>query len=136
MKIEPFLVASTVNIAIGQRLLRKICGECKEPEKMTKAFFEERSDGVRVPPLKEGQRFFVGRGCDVCHGTGYKGRLCVNEVMVVDDMLRDAILRKASSSEIKSIAVKNGMTTMLEDGIIKAQEGQTTIEEVFRVIYE
>jgi len=136
MKIEPFLVASTVNIAIGQRLLRKICGKCKESEKVTRAFLAGLTHEVVLSAFKEGQTFFRGRGCDFCHGTGYVGRLCVNEVMVVDEPLREAILRKASSSEIKSIAVRGGMTTMFEDGIIKAREGQTTLEEVFRVSYE
>ena len=71
-------------------------------------------------------------GCAVCGGTGYKGRLCINEVLVVDARVRAAILKKASAAELKDIAVESGMIPMLEDGLAKAARGETTIEEVLR----
>ena len=115
MGIDAYLVASTVNVAIGQRLVRKICTTCKE----------ETSKGI-----------YKGRGCEECGGSGYKGRLCINEVLVADAEVREAIVRKASSAELKSIAVNNGMTTMFEDGLLKVQSGQTSMEEVLRVTQE
>jgi type II secretory ATPase GspE/PulE/Tfp pilus assembly ATPase PilB-like protein len=106
MGIEEYLVASTINIAIGQRLVRKICKHCK------------------------------GKKCDECNHSGYLGRICINEVLVADGAIREAILRKASASEIKELAVSHGMTTMLEDGLKKVKAGITTMEEILRVIHE
>ena len=106
MGIEEYLIASTVSVAIGQRLVRKICKECKR------------------------------KGCGECGNTGYKGRMCINEVLVADNEIREAILRRASADEIKKIAIKNGMTTMLEDGLQKVKNGFTTVEEVLRVVHE
>ena len=86
--------------------------------------------------LNENKSFYYGSGCEHCHSSGYKGRLVINEVLVVDEDIRSAILLKASAEEIKKIAVKNGMKTMLEDGISKAIQGHTSIEEVLRVMSE
>ena len=115
MGIDAYLVASTVTLAIGQRLVRKICTGCKE----------KVSEGI-----------YKGAGCSACNGSGYKGRLCINEVLVAGEEVRAAILRKASAAELRSIAIKNGMTAMLEDGLTKAARGETTIEEVLRVTNE
>lgn len=136
MGIEAYLVASTVSIAIGQRLVRKICEECKEELEITPALKEALSALKLASPFDTDKKLFKGVGCDKCNNSGYSGRICINEVLVADDDIRDAILRKASSSEIKNIAIKNGMTTMIEDGLRKASAGETTIEEVLRVIRE
>ena len=80
--------------------------------------------------------FYKGKGCSECGGSGYVGRISINEVLVADEPIREAILRKASASEIKKIAMEHGMTTMLEDGFLKVQKGLTTIEEILRVINE
>ncbi len=136
MGIDGYLVASTINIAIAQRLIRKICPRCKEKVLMNEAMRESLKGLPFINPEKIVQGFYRGKGCPQCNESGYRGRVCINEVLVADDEIRDAILRKASSSEIKKIAVKNGMITMLEDGFQKAQSGETTIEEVFRVIRE
>jgi type II secretory ATPase GspE/PulE/Tfp pilus assembly ATPase PilB-like protein len=80
--------------------------------------------------------FYFGAGCEQCNGTGYQGRISVNEVLVATSPIRDAILRRAGAGEIKQIAIESGMTTMLEDGFRKATEGTTTLEEILRVIYE
>ena len=79
---------------------------------------------------------YKGAGCEACGGSGYKGRICINEVLVADDAIREAIVRKASAAELKNIAVAHGMVTMQEDGFAKAKNGETTFEEVLRVIRE
>ena len=136
MKIEPFLIASTVNIAIGQRLVRKICEGCKA-KKAVSAEDLKTLAGVLPPKLLESAKtFYYGEGCVKCDHSGYKGRVGIHEVMEIDDEVRMALMKNADASEIKRIALKNGMTTMVEDGFRKALEGVTTIEEVLRVIHE
>ncbi len=136
MKIEPFLVSSTVSIVIGQRLVRKICNNCKAEKNLTQHEYDNFLQNVSENTLKGNKKFFFGQGCESCAGSGYKGRIVIHEILVADEEVRAAILRKASSSEIKQIAIKNGMTTMLEDGFKKALSGITTIEEVLRVTHE
>jgi type II secretory ATPase GspE/PulE/Tfp pilus assembly ATPase PilB-like protein len=116
--LENYLVSSTVNIAVGQRLVRKLCLHCKE-----------RS-------LINGERLFKPRGCEKCANSGYNGRISISEVLVAGDEIREAIVRKAPAAELKKIAVTNGMTTMFEDGFAKARAGETTLEEILRVIHE
>ncbi len=135
MKVEPFLAASTVHVAIGQRLVRKICPECKEAYHLIP---EEKSRvlaAIGNLPLN-GAKFWRGKGCEQCNGTGYLGRLGIHEVLVVDNDIREAILRRASASEIKKIAINNGMKTLVEDGFAKAKAGLTTIDEIIRIFYE
>ena len=136
MKIEPFLVASTVSIAIGQRLVRKICDKCKEKKIVTDEEYKRLMEMISEQTLLENRNYFKGKGCEACNGTGYKGRIVIAEVLVADEEIRTAILRKASANEIKQMAIKNGMTTMLIDGFKKAVIGLTTIEEVLRVTHE
>jgi type IV pilus assembly protein PilB len=127
MNIQPYLITSTVNIVIGQRLVRKICEKCKESFKMKGSDNHFATDG---------KTYYRGKGCNACNGTGYSGRVSINEVLVADDDVRAAILRKASSEDLEKIATKNGMVTMMQDGINKAESGLTTIEEVLRVVYD
>jgi type II secretory ATPase GspE/PulE/Tfp pilus assembly ATPase PilB-like protein len=136
MGIDAYLVASTINIAIGQRLVRKICEHCKEELVVSEILAQSLKDLPLSVPLKKGERLWAGKGCSECQGSGYKGRLCINEVLVADPDIREAIMRKASSGEIRTIAIKNGMTSILEDGFRKARAGQTTIEEILRVVHE
>jgi type II secretory ATPase GspE/PulE/Tfp pilus assembly ATPase PilB-like protein len=136
MGIEEYLVASTVNIAIGQRLVRKICQNCREKQELTEAMKEGLINTAFGPLLREGQEFYRGKGCKKCNESGYVGRISINEVLVADDTIREAILRKASAKEIKDIAVSHGMTTMFEDGFRKVTSGITSIEEILRVIQE
>jgi type II secretory ATPase GspE/PulE/Tfp pilus assembly ATPase PilB-like protein len=134
MKIEPYLVASTVNVAMGQRLIRKICEKCKKAHTLTESEVKSLSfSGVTLPA---GKKFFKGTGCEDCNNTGYDGRIGIHEVMLMDNDLRQAILKKESADVIKKIAIKNGMITMIEDGFNKAAQGITTIEEVLRVMHE
>ncbi len=136
MGIDRYLVASTMNIAIAQRLVRKICGACKAEcaiDDATKASLV----GLSVQkPLQAGEKVYKGKGCDACAGSGYKGRVCINEVLVASPAIREAILRTASADEMRAIAFKEGMTSMLDDGFEKVRAGTTTIEEILRVIHD
>ncbi len=136
MKIEPFLVSSTVSIAIGQRLIRKICDSCKGSRKMTPEEYNRLSEVLPKNILSKEANFYYGKGCDKCNNTGYRGRIVVAEVLVADDNIRNAILNKASSSDIKKLAVLNGMNTMMIDGLNKALDGLTTVAEILRVTHE
>jgi type II secretory ATPase GspE/PulE/Tfp pilus assembly ATPase PilB-like protein len=140
MGIDAYLVASTINIAIGQRLVRKICTSCKREVQVTDA---ERKNLMQSIPsrLKESNYqistvFCRGNGCTQCEQTGFSGRIGIYEVLVISPAVRDAILNKASSVIIKNIAIHEGMTTMFEDGLRKAEKGLTTISEVLRTINE
>jgi type IV pilus assembly protein PilB len=136
MDIEPFLLASTMNIAIGQRLVRKICEHCRKEIAVLKELAQSLS-GLNVrQPFVMGDTIYEGKGCGACNGSGYRGRLSINEVLVADTAIREAILAGASSNAIKKLAIANGMTTMIEDGFAKVRTGQTTIAEVLRVIHE
>lgn len=136
MKIEPYLVASTVNVAIGQRLVRKICEKCKMERKITDLEKKSLASALKLDIANGYKNLFCGKGCEDCNKSGYKGRIVIAEVVLIDNDIRDAILRKASASEIKNIAIKNGMTTMVEDGVKKAKGGETTMEEILRVVHE
>lgn len=136
MKIEPFLIASTVNIAIGQRLIRKLCPTCKVEKKLTEEEAASLKETLPEEAINGDRRFYRPVGCKECSKTGYRSRIGIHEVLEVTDTIREAIARKASASELKKIAIKEGMTTILEDGINKAREGITSLEEVLRVIHE
>ena len=129
MGIEPFLVATSVNLICAQRLVRRICVNCKEPMQILPAalveagYSEEESNKVTVQH---------GRGCGTCNNTGYKGRCGLYEVMEITDELRELILVGASALELKKKALENGMITLRRSGLIKAAAGMTTLEEVVR----
>jgi type IV pilus assembly protein PilB len=136
MEVEPFLVASTVNVIIGQRLMRKICEMCKTSFATT---LKELANQVPLPTLqkafgeKEDIRVYQGKGCKLCHMTGYKGRVGAFEVLEITKEIRKLITEKNDSDVILKKAVEEGMTTMLDDGLVKVAKGLTTIEEVLRV---
>jgi type II secretory ATPase GspE/PulE/Tfp pilus assembly ATPase PilB-like protein len=136
MKIEPFLIASTVNLVIAQRLVRKICENCKTSYKLTKAEQKSLAESVPAKFFEDIASFSKGKGCPKCNQTGYQGRISINEVLVINDAVRESILQRDSSNKIRQVAIANGMTTMLEEGFQKAGKGITTIEEVLRVINE
>lgn len=136
MKIEPFLVASTVNMAIAQRLVRKICAGCKTERLLSKGEKLSLSEQLGTKALRNISKTFFGKGCSTCLESGYKGRTVIAEVLIVDTNIREAMLRKASASEIREIAIKNGMATIAEDGLRKILGGLTTFEEVLRVAHE
>jgi type IV pilus assembly protein PilB len=117
---------------VAQRLLRRVCGRCAEPHRPTPA--ELRRLGSS-PAMLEGAEFRVGRGCDACRRSGYKGRVAAFELLVLDAAVRDAILQRRTSHEIRQISREStGLVTLFEDGIAKAARGETTIHEVVRVL--
>ncbi|MDP3792184.1 MAG: ATPase, T2SS/T4P/T4SS family [bacterium] len=136
MGIEPFLVASTINIAIGQRLVRMICSHCKTKKKLTEAEFEHLKE-ILPPEIIDNHRdFYYGKGCPECGDSGYFDRMGLYEVLEINDFIREAIMRRADAGEVKKIAIKNGMVPLFEDGFQKALKGFTTIEEILRVVNE
>lgn len=139
MKIEPFLVASTVNVIVGQRLVRKICTNCRVSYTQSKnelilRFSEEEI--VRYFGKDNKIRMYRGKGCSVCHLTGYSGRVGIFEVMEITEKIKKLITEKADADVIKKEAIREGMVTMSEDGLAKVQQGITTIEEVLRATKE
>ncbi len=129
MGIEPFLVASSVHMIVAQRLVRKICGNCREPLDIPPQALQNLGfDKEEVPSLK----LFKGKGCERCTGTGYRGRLGLFEVMPIDEDLREAILSGASASDLRTTAIENGMMSLRVSGLQKIRDGVTTIEEVMR----
>ncbi|MDP2599074.1 MAG: GspE/PulE family protein [Candidatus Liptonbacteria bacterium] len=136
MGVPPFLVASTANVAVGQRLVRQICPKCKVKRVLSPD--EIKSLGELIPEVgsKNAKTFYEGKGCDECGKTGYQGRIGVREVIEVNDPIRQLIMTRANAGQIKEAAVRNGMVTMLQDGLEKASRGLTSIEEVLRIIHE
>ena len=138
MQIEPFLVASTINIIIGQRLVRKICMKCIYSYILSASEVEELRREVNIDKFVNPQqlpeiRMYRGKGCDNCNHTGYAGRIGIFEILKLEENIKELIINRADSDQISKQARANGMTTMLEDGFAKAFTGKTTIEEVFRV---
>jgi len=129
MGIEPFLVATSVNLICAQRLVRRICVACKEPLPVPEQTLTDA--GYRPDELKTTQ-VFHGRGCTTCNNSGYKGRVGLYEVMEINDDLRELILVGASSLELKKKALEMGMITLRRSGLTKMALGQTTMEEVLR----
>ena len=129
MGIEPFLVATSVQLIAAQRLARRVCANCKEPVEMTpqallNVGFKKDEIGTFT--------VYKGRGCDKCNSTGYKGRVGLYEVMEITDDIRELILIGASSLELRKRAIENGMLTLRQSGLMKIRHGITTIEEVVR----
>lgn len=162
MGIEPFLLASTLDVVIAQRLVRRICNKCRvsveidpkemssrnkvrkrrdisEEEKKIKQWYSSLLAKLQPDLIanyfdtKENIRVYYGKGCSICHQTGYQDRIGIFEVLVVDQEIREAIAEQKDASVIKRIAVKNGMKEMFKDGLDKVRQGLTTIEEVIRV---
>lgn len=143
MGVPPFLIASTVNIIIAQRLVRKICQDCKEKVEITPA--QQKLVDTAIKTLHESEHkhypegffekrsFFKGKGCDKCDGVGYFGRVGLYEVLQMTPELKKIILQGGSALEIEKKALENGMVSLEQSGIIKALRGETTLEEVYRV---
>ncbi|RJQ34655.1 type II/IV secretion system protein [Candidatus Parcubacteria bacterium] len=136
MRAENFLVASTLRLSIGQRLVRKLCEHCKVRERIGGDAWKALSQLALHNLFEETSDVYKNVGCGNCAETGFVGRVCIAECLVVDDDMRDAILRRAPAAELKKIALESGMTTMLQDGFQKVLNGTTTIEEVLRVIHD
>ena len=133
MGIEPFLVASSVEALVAQRLVRRLCPHCKRPWPVDMAFLE--SIGFPVDDLPTGA-ICEPVGCEECRGTGYAGRTGIYEILLISDTIRQMIVDRKSAAEIKENALQNGMHTLRMDGFRKALDGVTTLEEVIRVASE
>ena len=140
MGAQPFLLASTINLVVAQRLVRKICSSCIESYKITPEIERLVSAQIELSYDKHIQEvpknLFRGKGCRICGNSGFQGQIGIFELFKVTDAIRDLILKSASAPEIRKTAVKEGMTTMFEDGLKKVEKGITTIEEILRVVRE
>ena len=132
MGIPPFLISSSLLLVIAQRLVRRICLECREPVQVPVSALIDV--GFR-PEEAEGVRVYAGKGCSTCANTGYKGRISVHEIMWMVPELQEAIVRQRPANELKEIAIKAGMRTLRQTGLRKVANGLTTIDEVLRVTF-
>ncbi len=127
--IEPFLLTGTLQGILAQRLVRRVCTECK-------VFYEPGDDILRRLQVDAGQlagkKFAQGRGCEVCNFTGYRGRMAITEVLVIDDRVRELILAGASTSAVLAAAIEGGMQPLRESGLRAVYDGETSVEEVLR----
>ena len=131
--VEEFLVGTAVNLILAQRLIRKLCNNCKQPAPYPPEFW--KGLGFTDKDIEEGQFYIHNpKGCEKCNKTGYKGRTAVHEVLVVDDEIRKAILNGANAAQLKELAVKKGMRTLYESGLLKVKKGLTDLAEVERVL--
>lgn len=139
--VPSFIVAPALSVVVAQRLTRRLCAACKSEREVTdeeKKLFEKSLEDIKkvdptcaVPPPAQVK---IPKGCDDCNETGYRGQMVISEVLLVDDAIEDAILKNKSTPEIFALARKNGMLTMQEDAILKVIAGETTIDEIHRVI--
>lgn len=128
MGIEPYLVSSSIEAIAAQRLLRLICDKCKREVTPDPKLLKE----LKISP-REKRIFYEGKGCPACKFTGFKGRTAIYEILVMNDNIRDMVLRRASADEIREQALKDEMRTLFDDGMIKVARGLTTVGEVLRV---
>ncbi len=142
MGVKPFLLAPALNSVIGQRLVRKICQHCQEEDKLSAEQMERVKKNMETLPEVEKKdvdlkklKFYKGKGCEQCSGLGYKGRIGIYEIFTMNKEIEQAILSaQVSEYVIQELAVKSGMVTMVQDGLLKALDKITSVEEVFRVI--
>lgn len=137
MGVEPFLVSSTISVIVAQRLVRKVCESCKvsitqEPKEIAR--YLQKETVQQVFGKVKSVRLYKGKGCPVCHNTGYSGRIGIFEVLTISPAIQELIHKQADADTITKQAVKEGMNTMLFDGLQKVIQGVTTVEEVLRVI--
>lgn len=135
MGVEPFLIASTLNIVVAQRLVRKICTQCRTSYEIeTASLSSYLSKDLIVKHFGIGKtRIYKGVGCRSCNNLGYLGRVGIFEIMTMTEELKEAITKKLDAGVIQKLAIEQGMTTMLDDGLAKVKSGITTIEEIMRV---
>ena len=126
--VEPYLIGSAINASIAQRLVRRVCDNCKEPARPD----ETMSERLRMYDVASDQ-VWQGRGCDKCRNTGYAGRVGLYEMLVLDDTLRDRIASNPSVTEFRRVCIERGMVTLRQDGFNKVTTGLTTVDEVLRV---
>ncbi len=134
MGVEPFLLASTLEVVIGQRLIRRICPQCRYSYSIPLHEAQKLFPGAdKFFVSKEDVRLYKGKGCDACGNTGYRGRVGIYELLVITEEIRDLIVKRASSSDLNQMARRQGMKLLFDDGFDKVRTGMTTIEELMRV---
>lgn len=133
MGIEPFMVTSSLNCIVAQRLARRLCERCKEPHNPAS---DDSLDGLLPDWIYEGKghTFFKATGCNACSNTGYKGRIAIHEVLEMTEEIDHLVVANAIASDLQALAVEQGMVTMREDGLQKATTGETSIEEILRAV--
>jgi type IV pilus assembly protein PilB len=131
MGVDAFLLPASLLAVLGQRLVRKVCPNCREEVKEPEAVFEKLN--VPVPAAVTNLQLWQGAGCPACKNSGYKGRVGIYELMLLDERYHDPILHRAGAPEFLRLALEGGMRTMFEDGVLKAAQGMTTMEELLRV---
>jgi type II secretory ATPase GspE/PulE/Tfp pilus assembly ATPase PilB-like protein len=145
MGVKPFLLSPSLNAVIGQRLVRKICEKCKEELELDNEVITRVMNIINSIPENSGfvvdkenqMKFYKGKGCDACNKEGYKGRTGIYEVFTLTPEIEKMILSgKVSEYDVKQVTQKEGMVSMVQDGILKAMDGITTVEEIFRVTEE
>ncbi|MEK7545911.1 MAG: GspE/PulE family protein [Patescibacteria group bacterium] len=140
MKVEPFLIASSINLIIAQRLVRRICPKCRKSGTMSMS--EAKAAGVsedlsrRLFGKKKSLTIYSGAKCELCRHTGYIGRIGIFELVEMNETIRKLIMSRANADDIEREAIAQGMTTMLEDGISKVLNGLTTVEELLRTMHD
>jgi len=133
MGVEPYLITSTVECLIAQRLVRVICQKCKKEVQLTTEMIKDFGEHVHVD---DKMVFYEGEGCEECQFTGYKGRKAIYEILVFNEDIRQLIINRATANEIKELAMKSGMKTLFRSGWEKVVEGITSPQEVLRVTKE
>ena len=127
--LEPFLITATLEGIVAQRLVRRICVQCKTPYDPAD---EELYELELTPSEIQGRQFYYGQGCKKCNGTGYKGRIALFEMMIINDRLRNMIMSHGSTAELRTAAKEDGMRTLRDSGLLHIYDGITTIEEVVK----
>ena len=139
MGAPAFLLSSTINLIIAQRLVRRICSSCIVSYPATEE--AKRLIGAQIAltgedPKRVPQTLYRGNGCNVCGHSGFSGQIGIYELLRVTDAIKETVLKSADGGEVRKLAIKEGMQTMFEDGLAKVERGVTTIEEVLRVVKE
>jgi type II secretory ATPase GspE/PulE/Tfp pilus assembly ATPase PilB-like protein len=133
MGLEPYLVASSVQAFIAQRLVRTICPDCKTKVALKDVMKDKAPTRESFEKIEKPEFIYKGKGCETCKFTGYRGRIAIYEILLIDEAIRQAIIDKVSSTQIKKKAIEAGMRTLLQEGWAKIAAGLTTPEEVMRV---
>jgi len=131
MGVEPFLVASSLLGVVAQRLIRKVCSQCRVS--IQPSAFQLQELGLKTPP--PGSTFYEAKGCPTCSQSGYAGRTVIHELMIIDDDIRRLIVARTDADSVKKVAVQKGMRTLREDGVSKVTRGITTVDELLRVTH-
>jgi len=131
MEVEPYLISSCLEGVIAQRLVRRICSACKEEMIPDQSLLTEIT--TMFPKKAHDAKFYKGRGCPDCSFTGFRSRIAIFEIMIMNDAIRGMVVRSRPSNELKQQAIQNGMITLRRDGWSRVLDGMTTIEEVMRV---